>query len=175
MRIETERLIIRNFELKDEADLCEYMLQRVDAEFERYEDFTKEKAKEQIEFRSKSDEFYAIELKENHKVIGNVYLGHRDFNSKELGYVLNENYQRQGYGSEACKAAVDYEFAEEGVHRIFAECAPMNTPSWKLMEKIGLDREAHFKKNVAFRKDKDGNAIYWDTYVYAKLNPKELD
>ena len=29
MRIETERLIIRKFEIADKEDLCEYMLQRV--------------------------------------------------------------------------------------------------------------------------------------------------
>ena len=46
MRVETERLIIRNFELSDEKDLSEYMLQRVNAEFEAYSDFTVEKAKE---------------------------------------------------------------------------------------------------------------------------------
>ncbi len=40
MKIETEELIIRNFELKDKEDLCEYMLQRVNAEFEAYPNFT---------------------------------------------------------------------------------------------------------------------------------------
>lgn len=55
MRIETERLIIRNFTLEDEADLCEYMLQRVDAEFEAYPWFSEEKSREQIEFRSGSN------------------------------------------------------------------------------------------------------------------------
>lgn len=172
MRIETENLILRNFELKDEEDLCEYMLQRIDAEFERYEDFTREKGKNEIEFRSTSDEFYAIELKENHKVIGNIYLGNRDFNSRELGYVLNEKYQRMGYGSEASKAAISYMF-DHGTHRIFAECCPQNIASWKIMEKIGMKREAHFIKNAAFRKDNNGNPIYWDTYVYAILNPNE--
>ena len=170
MRIETENLILRNFELKDEEDLCEYMLQRIDAEFERYEDFTREKGKNEIEFRSTSDEFYAIELKENHKVIGNIYLGNRDFNSRELGYVLNEKYQRMGYGSEASKAAISYMF-DHGTHRIFAECCPQNIASWKIMEKIGMKREAHFIKNAAFRKDNNGNPIYWDTYGYAILNP----
>lgn len=172
MRVETERLIIRNFQLKDENDLGEYMLQRVNAEFERYADFTEDKVKDEIKFRSGSDEFYAIELKDLHKVIGNIYLGNRNFNSRELGYVLNENYQGKGYGSEAAKAAMDY-FFKNGLHRIFAECCPHNTPSWKLMEKIGLKREAHFIKNVAPRKDKDGNPIYWDTYVYALINPSE--
>ena len=172
MKIETNDLIIRNFELRDENDLCEYMLQRVNAEFEAYPDFTCQKAKEEIEFRAQSDEFYAIELKKEHKVIGNIYLGKRRFNTRELGYVLNENYQHKGYGSEASKAAIEYMF-NQGVHRIYAECAPQNAPSWKLMEKIGMIREAHFRKNVSFHQDTNKNPIYWDTYVYALLNPEE--
>lgn len=170
MRIETDELIIRNFELRDEKDLCEYMLQRVNAEFEAYPDFTCQKAKKEIDFRAQSDEFYAIELKKEHKVIGNIYLGNRSFNSRELGYVLNVNYQHKGYGSCASKAVIDYMF-NQGVHRIYAECAPQNTPSWKLMESIGMMREAHFRKNVSFRQDEKGCPIYWDTYVYALLNP----
>jgi RimJ/RimL family protein N-acetyltransferase len=172
MNIETDNLIIRNFELKDEEDLCEYMLQRVHAEFEAYSDFTREKGKQVIEFRANSDEFYAIELKKEHKVIGNVYLGNREFNTRELGYVLNVNYQKQGYGWEACKAAIDFMF-HQGVHRIYAETAPQNISSWKLMEKLSMNREAHFRKNVSFHQDADGNPIYWDTYVYALLNPQE--
>ena len=57
-----------------------------------------------------------------------------------------------------------------GVHRIYAECAPQNTPSWKVMEKVGMEREAHFRKNVSFHNDANGEPIYWDTYVYAILN-----
>lgn len=169
MLIETKELIIRNFKLSDENDLCEYMLQRVNTEFESYPDFTSEKAKKEIEFRSQSDEFFAIELKKEHKVIGNIYLGKRDFNARELGYVLNEKYQHRGYGSEASKAIIEYMF-KQGIHRIYAECAPQNTYSWKLMEKVGMKREAHFRKNVSFHKDENGNPIYWDTYVYAVLN-----
>jgi len=168
MRVETEHLIIRNFEQKDETDLGEYMLQRVEAEFERYENFTKENIPEEIKFRVESDEFYAIELKKNHKVIGNIYMGHRDFEARELGYVLNEEYQQKGYGSEAAKAAVEY-FLQNGTRRIFAECCPMNVASWKTMERIGMKREAHLRKNVSFRKEPNGKPIYWDTYVYGIL------
>jgi ribosomal-protein-alanine N-acetyltransferase len=172
MKIETEELIIRNFRLADQDDLCEYMLQYVDGEFECYPDFTVQKAENEIKFRSNSDEFFAIKLKENHKVIGNVYLGKRDFNTRELGYVLNERYQGKGYGSAAAKAVLDYAF-QQGVHRVYAECAPQNIRSWKVMEKIGMKREAHLRKNVSFHNDADGNPVYWDTYVYAALNPKE--
>lgn len=174
MRIETKRLIIRNFELKDEEDLGEYMLQRVNAEFEQYKDFTKEKVPEEIRFRMGSDEFYAIELKSNHKVIGNIYMGHREFGARELGFVLNEDYQKKGYGSEAAKAAVEY-FIQTEARRIFAECCPMNAASWKTMEKIGMKREAHFRENVSFRKTRHGVPIYWDTYVYAVLETDYKD
>ena len=173
MRIETDNLIIRRYEIKDENDVCEYMLQRVKEEFEAYPDFSIDKSKREIEFRVSSDEFYAIELKNEKKVIGDIYLGKRDFNSRELGYVLNKNYQRKGYGSEASSAVIEYMF-KEGVHRIYAECAPQNTPSWKLMEKVGMKREAHFRKNVSFHNDEKGNPIYWDTYVYAILNYMEV-
>ena len=166
--IETERLVIRNYTLTDRDDLGEFMLQRVDKEFEGYPDFTKDKIDTEIESRSVSDEFLAVELKENHKVIGNIYLGNRDFNSKELGYVLNVKYQGKGYGSEAALATVRHAFSK-GVHRIYAETAPANICSWKLMEKIGMKREAHFRKNVSFHTDADGNPIYWDTYTYAIL------
>jgi len=174
MKIEMDDLIIRNFDIEDENDLCEYMLQRVDAEFESYPNFTPEKAKEEIVFRSKSDEFFAIEFKKTHKVIGNIYLGKRNFNTRELGFVLNVNYQNKGYGSIASKTMLDFAF-KKGIHRIYAECAPQNIPSWKVMEKVGLKREAHFEKNVSFHNDDKGNPIYWDTYVYAAINPNEND
>jgi [ribosomal protein S5]-alanine N-acetyltransferase len=172
MNIETKRLIIRNFELTDESDLREYMLQRVHALYEAYPDFTADKSKKEIAFRSKSDEFLAIELTEEHKVIGNIYMGKRNYNTRELGYVLNELYQHRGFGSEAAAAVLEY-FFTQSVHRVYAECCPQNTPSWKTMEKIGMNREAHFRKNVSFRTDAEGKPVYWDTYVYAVLNPRD--
>ena len=85
---------------------------------------------------------------------------------------MNENYQHKGYGSGASTDAIEYMFSQ-GVHRIYAECAPQNTPSWNLMERIGMRREAYFRKNVSFHQDTNGYPIYWDTYVYALLNPYE--
>lgn len=170
MRLETQHCIIRDYEPKDEQDLCELMLQRVDALYEAYPDFTAEKSGQEIAKRCGSDEFYAVELKDNQKVIGNLYFGKRDFNTRELGFVFHSKFQRKGYGTETAKAMMQY-FFDQGVHRVYAECAPGNIASWKLMRKIGMRREAHFKKNVYFHYDKDGKPIYWDTFVYASLNP----
>lgn len=165
---ETERLLIRRYRPTDEADLCEFMLQRVNEKFEQYADFSTEKAKEELAFRMESKEFYAIEEKKENKVIGNLYFGFREFDQRELGYVLNQNYQHQGFGTEACNCFIKNAF-RQGVRRVFAETCPENVASWKLMEKIGMKREAHLRQNISFHKDQYGHPVYWDTYVYGLL------
>ena len=169
MRIETERMILRPFEKSDYDDLYEFLSQRENDEFEGYPGITYDNGKEHLAYRIDSDEFFAIELKENGKVIGNIYCGKRDFESREVGYIVNKNYQRFGYASEALSAVIK-EFLHIGTHRIYAECDPRNTCSWKLLEKVGMEREAFFHKNICFHKDENGNPIWKDTYVYATWN-----
>ncbi len=66
---------------------------------------------------------------------------------------------------------VEQAFAD-GIHRIFSECDPENQSSWKLLESLGFEREAHLKQNVYFWKDDNDKPIWKDTYIYAKLNDK---
>ncbi len=105
-------------------------------------------------------------------MIGNIYCGKRDFDAREVGYIINEDYRGRGYALGALTAVVDEAF-RSGVHRVFAECDPRNERSWKLLEKAGLRREAHFRKNIFFHRDAEGKPVWKDTYVYAKLNEDE--
>lgn len=167
--ITTPRLILREFRESDYDDLYEFLYQLRDDEFEGYPGITYENGREHLKYRVGSDEFYAIELAESGKVIGNIYYGKRDFEAREVGYIVNKDFQRKGYASEALKAVIDNAFAD-GVHRVYAELDPRNECSWRLLEKVGMAREAHFKQNVYFHKDEKGNPIWKDTYVYAVLN-----
>ena len=81
---------------------------------------------------------------------------------------MNKSFQGKGYACEALSAVMDHAF-KKGAHRIFAECDPRNTGSWKLLEKAGLKREAHFRQDKFFHKDGNGDPIWKDTYVYALL------
>ena len=74
----------------------------------------------------------------------------------------------QGYAQESCAALICRAFSQ-GVHRIYAECDPCNTASWKLLERLGFAREAHLRQNVFFWKDENSNPIWKDTYVYGIL------
>ena len=174
MRIETERLILRRYTIDDLQDLFEYLSDEKVVEYEPYKPMNLDEVKKNLSWRISTDEMIAVELKENHQMIGNVYLGRRDFNSLEIGFVFNENYWGKGYAKESCKALIDRAFSD-GVHRIFAECDPRNPNSWHLLEKLGFQREAHFKQNVFFWRDEKGAPIWKDTYVYSILNSKIIN
>jgi len=169
--LETERLILRCFQESDYEDLYEFLSQRKDDDFEAYPGITYENGKEHLKYRVGSEEFYAMELKSSGKVIGNIYFGKRDFEAREIGYIVNKKYQRMVYASEAAKAVIKNAF-ENGVHRIFAETDPRNLCSCKLLESLNFQREACFSQNVYFKKDINGKPIWQDTYVYCVINDK---
>ena len=145
MQIETERLLPRRFREADHDDLYEFLSQLKDDEFEGYPGITYENAKAQLSCRVDSDEFLAIELKTTGKVIGNISCGHRAYSAREIGYIVNRQYQRRGFALEALTAVIDHLF-QQGVHRAYAECDPGNERSWRLLEKAGFIREAHFRR-----------------------------
>lgn len=169
---ETKRLILRRYIKEDVQDLFEYLSDEEVVRYEPYKPLTFEETKENLEWRIGTDEMIAVELKNSHKMIGNVYMGKRDFEALEMGYVFNRKYWGCGYAAESCKALIQRAFSD-GVHRIYAECDPDNESSWKLLEALGFQREAHFRKNVYFWKDEAKHAIWKDTYVYARLNGGE--
>ena len=149
--IRTKRLLLRPFRESDYDDLFEFLSQLADDEFEGYPGIIYENGQEHLKYRLGSEEFYAIELTESGKVIGNIYCGNKDFAAKEVGYIVNKRYQKKGYATEA------------------AECDPRNVPSWKLLEKVGLRREAHFRQNIWFRRNENGVPVWKDTLIYAIL------
>ena len=166
---ETDRLILRRYTKNDLQDLYEYLSDSEVVKYEPYKPMSMQEVEGNLEWRISTDEMIAVELKSNGKMIGNVYLGKRDFDSLEIGYVFNRNYWGKGYAKESCTTLIAQAFSD-GIHRIFAECDPENIGSWKLLESMGFEREAHLKQNVYFWKDDENKPIWKDTYIYAKLN-----
>ena len=171
MIAETERLILRRYTERDFDDLFEYLSDAEVVKFEPYKAMTAEETRENLKWRIETDEMIAVELKENHKMIGNIYFGKRDFDSREIGFVFNQNFWGNGYAKESCRAIIEHAF-QDGVHRIFAECDPENQNSWRLLESLGFEREAHLKQNVYFWTDAQGNPLWKDTYIYSLLNKR---
>lgn len=170
--METQRLILRRFRKEDIQDLYEYLSDEEVLRFEPYRPMDMQAVEENLNWRISTEEMIAVELKATRKLIGNVYLGKRDFEALEIGYAFNRQFWGQGYATESCEALLKQAFSN-GVHRIYAECDPQNVASWKLLEKLCFRREAHLRKNIYFWKDSKNDPIWKDTYVYARLNKEE--
>lgn len=166
---ETDRLILRRYKKSDLSDLYEYLSDKEVVKFEPYKPMNMQDAENSLDWRISTDEMVAVELKSNHKMIGNVYLRKRDFDALEIGYVFNQKYWGKGYAKESCMELIKLAFSD-GIHRIYAECDPQNTSSWRLLEKLGFEREAHLRKNIYFWKNEENMPIWKDTFIYAKLN-----
>lgn len=167
--METKSLIIRKFMPDDFEDLYEYLSQEEVVEYEPYGVFTKEECKKEAIARSENTAFWAVCLKGSNKLIGNIWLEKQELETWELGYVFNSNYQGKGYASEAAFALVDDVFRNKKAYRVIAMCNPLNKSSWKLLERLNFRREGHLIKNNYFKKDKQGNPIWIDTFEYGIL------
>ncbi len=82
--VETERLILRPFREPDYNDLFAFLSQLEADPFEPCPGITRENGVKYLQERVGSEEYYAMELKGSGRVIGNIYLGNRDFGAKRI-------------------------------------------------------------------------------------------
>lgn len=170
--MESERLKLRRFSSDDWQDLHEYLSQEEVIKYEPYNVLSAGECKELAISRSKNDDFWAVCLKENNKLIGNIYFHQQEpieFMTWTLGYVFNPLYYGNGYATEACLSVLHYGFEEMGAHRVTAKCNTENVASWKLLERLSMRREGHFLKPASFKKTSDGKPIWHDAYQYSIL------
>lgn len=82
----------------------------------------------------------------------------------ELGWVLDPDHGGRGLATEAVRALLDVAFDGLGLRRVTASCFSANVASWRLMERVGMRREA---EHVADSLHRD---LGWvDGLVYALL------
>lgn len=167
--MDTQRLRLRRYRAEDFDDFFAYVSDPEVVRFEPYGPMTLDEARSALRDRIASEEFVAVERLSDGRMIGNVYLGRRDFNALELGYVFSRDCWGQGFARESCEALIRAAFAV-GVHRIYAECDPENAASWRLLERLGFVREGHLRQNVYFHTAPDGQPLWKDTFIYARLD-----
>ncbi len=149
-KIETRRLILRQFTLNDAEPM--YRNWASDGEVTRYLTWTphesveetKSLLKEWIDDYKKPEKYeWCIELKEIGEPIGSIgVVGIREkIGAMEIGYCISEAYWHQGITSEAFEAVIAYLTKEVGARRIESRHDTRNPYSGKVMEKCGLKYE----------------------------------
>lgn len=147
--METKRLLLRNFSLND-IDAC-YQCWGQDQTLGRYilnyPMTDRQQMAELVQgFLANQDAWVLIDKKRD-AVVGciTVDVPYRQLKTGELGYIIGEKYQKQGYASEAAECIVREYLFHCGFELLEAKCNETNHASRKLLEKLGFLTEAKLR------------------------------
>lgn len=153
-RFDTQRLVLRPPELAD-ADAI-FRNYASDQEVTRFLMWRPHKSvAETTEFlqscvdgwKAGTNFTWAITLKESGEVIGMFSARNNKFKS-DIGYVLSRAYWGRGIMSEAAAAFTSWAMGQREIFRVWAFVDAENPSSARVLEKIGMKREAHLQKWV---------------------------
>jgi len=139
---ETEKLLIREFELTDTAKFfelnrdIEVVKYTGDRPFESIE-VAETLLTSYIEFKKSNLVHWAIVLKENNEFIGTC--GFEQHSSYvDLGGRLFKKHWGKGYATESAKACLDYGFKHLNLSEVVGRVVKDNLASIRVLEKIGM-------------------------------------
>lgn len=150
MRLETERLILREWEERDYEPYAAFV---ADPDVRRFyvETLSREESDAMIgRFidYGRRDGFglLAVERKSDGVLIGDVGIipvgmPIRGNPPVEIGWLLGKEYWGQGYAPEAARAWLDYSFNVLNFGEVVAWTATTNLPSQRVMQKLGMVRD----------------------------------
>lgn len=81
-----------------------------------------------------------------------------------LGWVIDPAFAGAGYATEAVRELIRICFDDLGLRRVTADCFAANEASWRLMERVGMRREAHTIRDSLHR-----SGEWLDGLAYALL------
>lgn len=148
--IETERLILRNWQASDAEPYFRINQDPRVIEF-LPSSMTMEQVQSFIVHMQQQWEAYhytlwAVEEKSSGQLIGFIGLSSLDLSPLfppcvEIGWRLDADFWGKGYATEGAKAALAYGFEQCELDEITAITVPANVRSIRVMEKIGLQRD----------------------------------
>jgi RimJ/RimL family protein N-acetyltransferase len=111
---------------------------------------------------------FGVEVKGEGVLIGELAMGfisatHAHY---EVGYVFDPAYAGHGYATEGTAMIVELAFSGLGAHRVSGRLDARNDPSARVLERLGMRREANFIENEYVKGE------WTDELVYAVLAPE---
>jgi len=160
MRLETKRLVLREFEKGDGISLRKnvdnpnisrhmsaipypYTEKDVEFWFNRCAEKRKEKPRKDYQF--------SITIKPSDKVVGGIGLVKVGEGVAEIGYWIGEKYWRNGYVFEGASRVIDYAFDDLKLKKVVIFSSVDNVASNELIKKLGLKFVEMKKKGIAVK------------------------
>lgn len=168
--IETARLLLRPFNRGDVDAVYSYRSRPDVAEYLFDQPMSHDECAEavraragQVAFTGEGDKILlAVERKDDDRLVGEVSLIWRSVADQqaEIGYILHPDVHGQGFATEAATALLGFGFGDVGLHRIYARCDARNRASARVMQRLGMTEEAHFREHTHVKGQWDEELIY---------------
>jgi RimJ/RimL family protein N-acetyltransferase len=172
--IQTDRLTVRPFQPDDLDALSEIQSRPEITRFLYWEPRDREQVRPVLDDRIRRSTLdgegqtitVAVVWRETGALVGDVNLywiseAHR---AGEIGFVFHPGYQGRGFATEAAEVMLRLGFEGLGLHRIIGRLDGRNQASARVLEKLGMRREAHFVENEYVKGE------WTDEVVYAILD-----
>jgi len=150
IRFKTKRLLARDVEEKDYIFLLSIYSEKENMKYiscGRY-DWTLSQLKEKYQTAnadySSGFGIFTVQTKDSGMIIGEAGLFNSfdDASILELGYIIDSDFWRQGFGTEICAALIKYAFNTLKTQKVVAQMYADNVASIRLSEKLGMQRTA---------------------------------
>jgi len=89
-----------------------------------------------------------------------LWLVSREHRQGEIGFVVHPDHQGHGYATEGAAALVELGFRQFDLHRIVGSADARNIGSARVMEHLGMRREALFRENELVKGEWSNEVIY---------------
>lgn len=106
-----------------------------------------------------------IAMSESGELVGDCGLHARadDPRQVEIGITVAPAFQQRGFALEALTAILDHLFTRTETHRVFCSVDPRNHPCLRLLQKLGMRKEAHMLESLWIK------GAWMDDVVFALL------
>jgi RimJ/RimL family protein N-acetyltransferase len=105
---------------------------------------------------------FAVEVRETGAVVGDVNLEwlSAEHQSGEVGFVFDPAHHGKGYATEAAVEMLRLGFDTYGMYRMIGRLDARNAASARVLEKLGMRKEAHFVENEYVKGEWQSELVY---------------
>jgi RimJ/RimL family protein N-acetyltransferase len=107
-----------------------------------------------------SDEGVVLAIDLDGELIGTANVAVGEHGQGEIGFMLHPDHHGHGYATEAAAAILELAFGTYGLHRVFGRVEPRNTASVRVLERLGMRKEAHLVENEWVKGEWQSEAVY---------------
>lgn len=158
--METEHTYIRRFAKDDTDAFCELIRDKMNGETAAYDEqfpTDDDSLRGILNYFVQTDEFLAVTLKGENRLIGYISLNKIDENTRNLGFCIHSAYQKKNYATEAVGEVISYVKNVLKVKSIVSGTALCNVAAVKLLKKYNFTETS--RSEGSFTNDEKGKPI----------------